>query len=310
MKYISIKNENNSDPDYYIHFKYNIALITGNTIFINVNSALSDNITELKSLFHIPKGFTVISHTKHSPFIATQPQRIQLKSPGKCDGWNNCSIPDIMLGQAIDIPASLLGYNNETAEIAEFIITCANECDGYSIEGDTLISLRNKFTGMRIIGREMFYKTTVTIELLGIGLKLNTTIHIGLVPCHVGYQYKSTKSQCECYTAKRVVTCTRHQTTINQNFWFGIINNITTISICPSGYCNYSCAEVNQGELLLSSVQDDQCGSHRTGPAFGDCNTGYTLSLDSVDCISTEMCILSVKRVWLHAPKYAELHFE
>ena len=289
-KYFPNEHEDNSESVYHIHFEYNIALITGNTIFINVNSDLLDNSVNLKRLFHIPKNFTVIRHTKHSPVIATQPQRLQLRGPGKCDEWYVCSIPDIMLGQAIDIPASLLGYNNATAEIAEFIVSCVNDCDGYSIKGNTVISLRNKFTGMSITGREVLHRTTMSIELLGIGLELNTTIHIGLVPCRVGYKYNSNKSHCECYTTKGVISCTRKQTTIKRNFWFGVVNNITTVSICPSGYCNYSRAEVGQGEFLLSSVQDDQCGPHRTGPACGNCNSGYTLSLDSVDCINTEVC--------------------
>ena len=40
----------------------------------------------------------------------------------------------------------------------------------------------------------------------------------------------------------------------------------------------------------LSSIKDDQCNSHRTGPACGECDPGYTLSYDSVDCVSIDDC--------------------
>ncbi|XP_065910756.1 uncharacterized protein [Dysidea avara] len=289
--YLSNKYKSHfNSTTYHVEFVYNAALITGNTVFINVNSSILNNSTNMKSLFYLPKNFTVTSHTKHSPVVATQPQRVQLRSPAKCDEWYVCSIPDIMLGEAIDIPASLLGYNNEAAEIAEFIISCVSNCNGYSIEGDTLISLRNRFSGMSIVGREVFHKTTMSVELLGIGLDLNTTIHIELVPCRVGYRHNSANSHCECYTAKDVVSCTPRHTTIKRNFWFGVVSNATTVSVCPSGYCNFNRMEVSRGEFLLSPVQDDQCGPHRTGPACGNCHSGYTLSLDSVDCISTDKC--------------------
>jgi len=33
-----------------------------------------------------------------------------------------------------------------------------------------------------------------------------------------------------------------------------------------------------------------QCSSHRSGTACGSCEEGYTLSFDSVECISVEKC--------------------
>ena len=42
----------------------------------------------------------------------------------------------------------------------------------------------------------------------------------------------------------------------------------------------------------LSSVRDNQCMSHRSGAACGDCEVGYTLSFDSTECIHVETCTI------------------
>ena len=34
----------------------------------------------------------------------------------------------------------------------------------------------------------------------------------------------------------------------------------------------------------------EQCISHRTGPACGNCVEGYTLSFDSLECAKTDKC--------------------
>ena len=70
------------------------------------------------------------------------------------------------------------------------------------------------------------------------------------------------------------------------------ITYITTVSVCPNGYCNFSRREdeVASGRFLLSPIQDDQCNEHTTGPACEECDPGYTLSYDSVDCVSINDC--------------------
>ena len=72
--------------------------------------------------------------------------------------------------------------------------------------------------------------------------------------------------------------------TIKQGYWFGLANEKSTISIRPNNYCDFICCEVTSGYYGLSPLRSNQCNSHRTGPACGSCEEGYTLSFDSVEC--------------------------
>ena len=48
--------------------------------------------------------------------------------------------------------------------------------------------------------------------------------------------------------------------------------------------------ETRQGYFKLPDTIDAQCNHHRVGRACGECSSGYTLSYDSTDCISTNQC--------------------
>jgi len=63
---------------------------------------------------------------------------------------------------------------------------------------------------------------------------------------------------------------------------------VTTTARCPNGYCNSILTEISNGRILLPLKQDDQYDSHRTGPACGSCDDGYTLPFDSVECIDVD----------------------
>jgi len=64
-------------PSYHVDFVYNIALVIGSTIFINVNPQFLVRLkvySDCKSLFDLPKNFTVLSHSEQTPAVTTQPQ--------------------------------------------------------------------------------------------------------------------------------------------------------------------------------------------------------------------------------------------
>ena len=283
-------------PNYHVDFEYNIALVIGNTIFINVNPQLSARFkfyTDYKSLFDLPENFIVQSYSDETQAVTTQPQRLWFKSPANCSNDSNvCDIPNIMLGKEIDVPASVLGYNSESSEAAKVLISCLKDCDGYNIKGDKLVSIGDKFSGISITGANVLQKyndTVITMQLTGVDTFLNTSVNIHLIPCYPGYEYNETTKLCDCFKKNDVVSCADN-TTIKRNFWFGTMGDVTTTSRCPNGFCNFIQTEISSGRIILPLEQDDQCDSHRTGPACGSCDDGYTIPFDSVECINVDQC--------------------
>ena len=68
------------------------------------------------------------------------------------------------------------------------------------------------------------------------------------------------------------------------------MSGIPTVIFCPINYCNFTCCETTNGYYHLSPVRVNQCRSHRSGTACGNCEEGYTLSFDSVECINVKNC--------------------
>jgi len=86
------------------------------------------------------------------------------------------------------------------------------------------------------------------------------------------------------------VTCSNSNSSIRIGHWFGKVNDRPTVTVCPLSYCNFENCQTITGTCDLHPVRDDQCRTHRSGAACGNCEEGFTLSLDSTDCISTEKC--------------------
>ena len=303
LSYYDDKGEifNQTNPNYQIDFLYNIALITGSTIYIHINPnnvTLIDsyNSSNPKSLFYIPENFNAVAHSEEVPVIVTQPQRLQLKSPAKCEDGNatNCTIPDIMLGQDIYVPASIYGYNKEHAETTKFLVNCTKNCEAYKLLGDKLVRIYRKFSGIKIKGAKIKSGATESMLLgvTGVGINMDITVNVILVSCHLGYKYNESIECCECCTVNDIISCTDEATAmIKRNYWCGVLDEVTTVSVCPNGYCNFARDnEVSPGKYLISKTQDNQCAPHRTGPACGKCDRGYTLSFDSTVCVNNKEC--------------------
>ena len=96
------------------------------------------NSSNPKSLFYISDSFNTIAYSEEISIIVTQPQRLQLKSPAICEDSNatNCTIPDIMLRQDINVPASVYGYNEEHAETTKFLVNCTKNCEKHKLLGE------------------------------------------------------------------------------------------------------------------------------------------------------------------------------
>ena len=275
----------------------NTALLSGSAIFYdNANrfplSKSSINTSNPLSIFYIPESFTIFpninANESESLILSTQPRQLKLLDPAVCnDDYTVCNISGVTLGEEIQIPAIILGYNNKSAEATRFFVECFQNCIDFRIEGDSIVLINNMFSGIRITGIKIRQNATITLRLYSgmIDLKLN----VDLVPCQLGYAYNGVTKQCHCYNVDNIVSCGVN-TTIKKEYWFGMIDEQATVSICPNKYCNFSRTEVNSGGFLLSSFHDDQCEPHRTGQACGTCENGYTLSFDFENCVNNDDC--------------------
>ncbi|XP_065890185.1 uncharacterized protein [Dysidea avara] len=114
---------------------------------------------------------------------------------------------------------------------------------------------------------------------------------IELSPCYPGFHYDNNNTQtCVCYNDSDVVSCSGSTSSIKSGYWFGEVDDKTTVTICPNNYCNFTCCETGNGFYELSPVRANQCISQRTGTACGGCKEGYTLSFDSIECVSVDKC--------------------
>ena len=275
------------------HFNYinNSASVAGSEIFYNVPSSTPiENSSNPNSIFYLPKDHCLNNSTSPRR-LATQPYKLKLEAPATCldDNCTSYFLNGITLGQEIRIPAKIFGYNKKSAEATIFFITCVENCSNIEIIGRLPVLVNDQLSGIHIIGNKEVSIMSVKLQLSSDTITVNLTV--GLTSCPPGFVYDSTTRQCECFTTDDIISCSPN-TTIRIDHWFGIVDGTTTVSICPIGYCNFSRRgdEVAPGRFLLSTIQDDQCNSHRTGPACGECDPGYTLSYDSVDCVNINDC--------------------
>ena len=276
-------------------FSQNNASVAGDAIFYQApDLPTTEDASDPTSIFYVPQSEFCGLKINTMKDLSTQPFQLKLNEPAKCIDAN-CStycITNITLGEVIEIPAQIVGYNNKSAESTVFFVECIENCItsngdiNYIINGPNPILVSDMFRGTIIIGKQkgpplhlQLMSTTITLHLI-----------VELAPCRSGYTYNKKTMQCECYTTDGVVSCTPPPTTIRRDYWFGMVDNTITVSRCPYTYCNFDRQEVSPGRFLLPSVQDDQCDSHRTGPACGSCDDGYTLPFDSVECINVNKC--------------------
>ena len=111
-----------------------------------------------------------------------------------------------------------------------------------------------------------------------------------LSPCHPGFWHDKESKRCACYDDSDIVFCSGTTSTIKRGYWFGSVNGQPTVAVCPVNYCDFSCCEITDGFYHLSPLRANQCRSHRSGPACGNCEEGWTLSFDSAECVKTEKC--------------------
>ncbi|XP_065892258.1 uncharacterized protein [Dysidea avara] len=111
-----------------------------------------------------------------------------------------------------------------------------------------------------------------------------------LSPCHPGFHYDNDTQRCVCYNDSDIVFCSGSTSSIKRGYWFGEVDSKATVTVCPNNYCNFACCETANGYYELSPMRINQCNLQRNGTACGSCEDGYTLSFDSVECVSISQC--------------------
>ena len=283
-----------------VSFNSNKASIAGNSIYFSLSQPC--NIIALLD------AVNAFNFSETNGQVVTSPNQLVLYYPAILISSTNSiaqyKVSNIMLGQAIAIPACVLDYQNNSAGKVLFQITRVDLNQNYSLMTPNFPSLsceRLRVNDMHIIGEPVEDDNlTVTIEFSSsynsiVDWKtIRVKLIIELSPCHVGYFYDTKLKQCLCYEKDNVVSCSDGNATIKKGYWYGTVEDKPTVGFCPLEYCSYKNCEVATGRCPLPPSLNEQCMPHRTGPACGNCVDGYTLSFDSVKCINTNKCTVGL----------------
>ena len=285
-------NLNSSD----IHFKENRVGIIQNSVYINVLKSC-----DRSCLFRAIK----IDIKNFQP--TTSPHKLLLYNPAKCITGNDTDcdtyyMSNIMLGQDITFDACVHDYYNQPTEAIQFVITGTNH-QYYNINGSKYITIscNHATQGITVTGNlhsNNSYNYSMNISLYVIRASESKIISVDLIvelsQCHPGFWYSSGSSKCECYhnDTENIISCSGSDSTIKRGYWFGIVNDKSTVTSCPNDYCNFTCCEITNGIYHLSPVRANQCKPHRSGTACGNCEKGYSLSFDSPNCVEVDKCTI------------------
>ena len=287
-----------------ISFTDNSAKIAGNSIYFSISQDCQI-ITDVNDIFSLPYYLSTFKYsesfyTLNSPAV-TSPNNIKLYSPAIAihNAGNDYSIQESkMLGEPVQVIASVFDYFNNITESVTFSINC-NTCGDDYVLSTYQISVRNQsIYELKIfpkVAKDIINNTNISITLLSalpsVYKSISASLSVTLSSCRAGYSFDNTQGQCACYPLHDLVHCKEYYVEIKIGYWIGYLTEQHyTSSICPNNYCSSSHTETSPGFYSLHGKSDDQCSLHRTGVACGECKSGYTLAYDSPDCINTDKC--------------------
>ena len=279
---------NNSDNK-CMDFTNNIAKISGNSVYQNASEFCTGSCLNNR---------LGINHE----FVDTPPNELKFNDPAICIDissipCNSYFIMNKMLGKSIPMPACVKDYYNQSVDSLQFLVQQETNLN-YSIRGPKQVVIScDTFEKISIIGNQSIsssknFSITVTLNtaLYSDWRQISVNLIIELLPCHPGFWQYPNSVGCECYNASDIVYCSGSSSTIKRGYWFGSVAGKPTVTFCPINYCNFTCCETSNGYYHLSPVRVNQCRSHRSGIACGNCEEGYTLSFDSVECVNVNEC--------------------
>ena len=284
----------NLPPTSDVSFTYNLAGITGNCIYLSIPGSCDVVKESTMYKFNYSKSVGLP--------IATSPYTVNLCTT-TCQISNDtgdiCHIASRnMLGESIGIDAAACDFYGNISESVQFYVECTN-CNNALRLSNYEILIQQGLFDVEFLGvdadNDIFNNTNVTLSLFSVlsdeYKQLTATVSVELSSCQSGYVFDANVQKCECYNqSKRIIQCQQDYAEIKYGYWFGAVAfPKRTVSLCPTHYCDYNEATSN-GYYKLPKKISDQCVSHRTGIACGECKSGYTLAYDSPDCIIDNNC--------------------
>ena len=282
-----------------ISFNNNQAMAAGNSIYFSISQSCNSAVQydTMTDIFNQTVGEAVMSTAN-----------LRLYNPAHLVNNTDPStyyVSNIMLGQNIIIPACTLDLNEMPLWSIQFTVQLDETNNhNYSMRGNNIVSVDCRslqgINNLFITGRPSIVdiNSTLTIRLNSFydiifdwkPITVNLNVHLSA--CHSGFHYSSDLEQCVCYTIDNIVTCSDSNSSIRNGYWFGTINDQPTVTTCPVNYCNFDNCEATTGTCDLYPLRDNQCRGHRSGVACGNCEEGYTLAFESIDCISVDQCTI------------------
>jgi len=292
---------NNSD----VYFVNNSADIAGSSIYYDIRiprfcATLSN--TNNNNLLQVASTFNYSQPSGANFPIITSPCTIKLDAPTVSNDNDSHYFIQTkkMLGESITFTASVFDYFNHSAEPVIFHMRCDTCGSDYVLSKDQISVASNSLQEFKVFPKKLldvtnstYINITMTSLLSPVYKQLEASLAVELSPCHGGYQFDGSfvPPQCVCYPHSDIVRCNRDYSEIRTGYWVGNVAHQYTSSLCPNNYCNFEKREeTSLGYFTLPNKLDDQCSSHRTGVACGECISGYTLAYDSPNCINNNKC--------------------
>ena len=271
----------------------------GNNIYVHVPSSCDDLC--LNNSIIVGTAVTSSGQRQFVDYISTSPNKLVLYKPATCiddDDHTICEayiVKNIMLGQKIAVNGCVWDYYNKQAIATQFSVSSSDQAHHISDSDYVLISC-DVLQGLNLIGDKVTKPENVSVSFASHSdsqsdLKtISVQLMVELSPCHPGFHYDDTAQRCICYSDNDIISCIDSKSIIKEGYWFGVVDGKATMTICPSSYCNFTCCKTTNEFYQLSPARINQCLSHRCGTACGSCEEGYTLSFDSIDCVSVKKC--------------------
>ena len=292
--YILLKNSSIVINSFNVYFSNNTAEKTQSSIYMKLPDSCNNDCLD-----HSVNG------NLNKDIFSTSPYKLVLNNKVKCidDNYTYCAkyyMNNIMLGQEITFDACVLDYFDKPTEATDFVVSGMDH-QNYNISGSKYISVTCNHTvqGISITGNlhsnhSYNYSTNISLytDYFSDTKMVFATLIVELTQCHPGFQYFNKSRKCECYDAGNIVLCSGSSSTIKKGYWFGNVIGKPTTTYCPDNYCNFTCCETTNDFYHLSPVRVNQCRSHRSGTACGNCEEGYTLSFDTPDCVEINKCTI------------------
>ena len=225
---------------------------------------------------------------------------------------NNIDVT-LSLGQTISFNVTVMDrFPNTTCETEATATMDIEEDSEYKLGVTTVFVLKSGgvSTSTYLIGPKVnsssnnsSSKTNVVIQINILHSSKSIPVNVHLNPCSPGFVYQESQQYCVCSSEiyselQPYIICDRTMDTayIRQEFWAGVVSNITVVSRCYNGYCSNifrnctPCPICGSSNRPYCQLHSDQCEGHRSGTVCGDCEPGFSSTYGAIQCTKKSTC--------------------